>query len=60
MKLLPARYMLDRAQANGKLRPNGPVAEIISGTFGLAPAMLAAGFCPFLGLSEHNLFDRFR
>ncbi|MBO6720030.1 MAG: pyridoxal-phosphate dependent enzyme [Rhizobiaceae bacterium] len=42
MKLLPARFMLERAQADGRLRSGGPVAETTSGTFGLALAMLAA------------------
>lgn len=42
MKLLPARYMLERAQAIGRLQPGGIVAETTSGTFGLALAMVAA------------------
>jgi cysteine synthase len=42
MKLLPARFMLERAQAAGHLQPGGPIAESTSGTFGLALAMLAA------------------
>ncbi|MBA5775535.1 cysteine synthase family protein [Stappia sp. F7233] len=42
MKILPARFMLERAQAAGRLQPGGPVAETTSGTFGLALAMLAA------------------
>ncbi|MDP2122210.1 MAG: pyridoxal-5-phosphate-dependent protein subunit beta, partial [Hoeflea sp.] len=42
MKLLPARFMLERAQATGRLQPRGPVAETTSGTLGMALAMLAA------------------
>jgi len=42
MKLLPARFMLERAQATGRLQLGGPIAETTSGTFGLALAMLAA------------------
>jgi len=42
MKLLPARHMLDRAAADGRLKPGGTICETTSGTFGLALAMLAA------------------
>ncbi|WP_306030708.1 PLP-dependent cysteine synthase family protein [Stappia sp. MMSF_3263] len=42
MKLLPARYILDRAQAAGRLLPGGSVVETTSGTFGLALAMTTA------------------
>src|SRR3546814_14117615 len=42
MKLLPARVMLGRAQATGRLQPGGPIAETTSGTFSMALAMLAA------------------
>lgn len=42
MKLLPARFMLDQAQAAGRLLPGGTICETTSGTFGLALAMLAA------------------
>ena len=42
MKLLPARYILERAKADGKLLPGGKVAETTSGTFGLALAMISA------------------
>ena len=42
MKLLPARFMLDRAEADGKLTCGDHVVETTSGTFGLALAMLAA------------------
>ncbi|EXL05068.1 S-sulfocysteine synthase [Brucella sp. NBRC 12951] len=42
MKLLPARYMLDRAEQNGLVRPGGHIVETSSGTFALALAMLSA------------------
>lgn len=42
MKLLPARFMLERAQAAGLLQPGRSIAETTSGTFGMALAMLAA------------------
>lgn len=40
MKLLPARFILNRAEAEGLLRPDSMVIETTSGTFGLALAML--------------------
>ena len=39
MKLLPARHILDRARADGRLEPGTVVIESTSGTFGLALAM---------------------
>lgn len=42
MKLLPARYMLDRAEQNGLLQSGGHIVETSSGTFALALAMLSA------------------
>jgi cysteine synthase A len=42
MKLLPARFILDRAADAGLLRPGSVVIETTSGTFGLALAMLCA------------------
>ncbi len=42
MKLLPARFMLERAAARGELKPGATICESSSGTFGLALAMLAA------------------
>jgi cysteine synthase A len=42
MKLLPARFMLDRAEASGQLDARGHIAETTSGSFGLALALLAA------------------
>ncbi|MEM5461838.1 pyridoxal-phosphate dependent enzyme [Paraburkholderia phytofirmans] len=41
MKLLPARFMLERAVEEGLLRPGGTICESSSGSFGLALAMLA-------------------
>jgi cysteine synthase A len=40
MKLLPARFILDRAQAAGLLVPGTPVLETSSGTFGLGLALV--------------------
>lgn len=40
MKLLPARFILDRAREEGLLGPGSYVIETSSGTFGLALAML--------------------
>lgn len=40
MKLLPARYIVDRAEADGVLTPGTPVIETSSGTFGLGLAMV--------------------
>jgi S-sulfo-L-cysteine synthase (3-phospho-L-serine-dependent) len=40
MKLLPARYIIDRAEAAGLLRPGTPVLETSSGTFGLGLALV--------------------
>lgn len=42
MKLMPARYMLDRAAAQGALKAGGRLVETTSGTFGMAVALLAA------------------
>lgn len=42
MKLMPARYMVDRAEAAGELVAGGHIVETTSGTFGLAIAMLAS------------------
>jgi cysteine synthase len=41
MKLLPARFMLERATERGELKPGTTICESSSGTFGLALAMLA-------------------
>ncbi|MET7800755.1 cysteine synthase family protein [Streptomyces decoyicus] len=40
MKLLPARFMIDRAEDNGALTPQTTVIETSSGTFGLGLAMV--------------------
>lgn len=42
MKMMPARYILDRAAAAGDLQPGGHILETTSGTFGMAVALLAA------------------
>jgi cysteine synthase A len=42
MKLMPARYILDRAAADGALQTGGRIVETTSGTFGMALALLAA------------------
>lgn len=42
MKLMPARYILDRAVADGELEPGMRIVETTSGTFGMALAMLSA------------------
>jgi cysteine synthase len=42
MKLMPARYMVDLAEASGALAPHGHIVETTSGTFGLAIALLAS------------------
>jgi cysteine synthase A len=62
MKLLPARFMLDRAAADGRLPRGGHIAETTSGTFGLALAMLAAvrGYQLTLVSASSLLDDRFR
>lgn len=41
MKIIPARYILRRAAADGMLPPETVIAETTSGTFGLALAMQA-------------------
>ena len=42
MKLVPARFILRRALADGRLAPGTVITETTSGTFGLALAMQAA------------------
>ncbi|MEO9338575.1 pyridoxal-phosphate dependent enzyme [Mesorhizobium sp. SB112] len=42
MKLMPARYILDRAEKAGELTPGTHIVETTSGTFGMAVALLAA------------------
>ena len=41
MKMIPARYILRRAQQDGKIEPGTVIVETTSGTFGLALAMQA-------------------
>lgn len=40
MKLMPAKFILDRMRHEGRLRPGSRVVETTSGTFGLALAIL--------------------
>jgi cysteine synthase len=40
MKVLPARYIIDRAEESGRLRPGTRVIETSSGTFALGLAMV--------------------
>lgn len=42
MKLMPARYILDRAVADGALEAGMRIVETTSGTFGMALALLSA------------------
>ncbi len=42
MKLLPARFTIQHAEATGKLSRGGHIIETTSGTFGLALAMICA------------------
>lgn len=42
MKIVPARYILETALANGELEPGGLVVESSSGTFALGLAMVCA------------------
>jgi S-sulfo-L-cysteine synthase (3-phospho-L-serine-dependent) len=42
MKLLPARFIIDQAEADGILAPGAPVLETSSGTFGLGLALVCA------------------
>lgn len=42
MKLMPARYILDRAAADGEIEVGARIVETTSGTFGMALALLSA------------------
>lgn len=53
MKLMPARFMLDRARSRGVLAPGSMVVETTSGTFGLALAIL----CNLQGYRLHLVSD---
>ncbi|MDK2661986.1 pyridoxal-phosphate dependent enzyme [Cupriavidus consociatus] len=58
MKLLPARFMLERASEQGLLRPGATICESSSGTFGLALAMLAVQYGYKLILVSDWALDR--
>jgi S-sulfo-L-cysteine synthase (3-phospho-L-serine-dependent) len=58
MKLLPARFMLERAVDQGLLRPGRTICESSSGTFGLALAMLAVQYGYRLLLVSDWALDR--
>ncbi len=58
MKLLPARFMLDRAAASGELGRGTVVIESTSGTFGLALAMVASLRSHRLILVSDPVLDR--
>lgn len=58
MKLLPARFMLERAVDHGLLKPGGTICESSSGTFGLALAMLAVQYGYKLVLVSDWSLDR--
>jgi cysteine synthase len=53
MKLIPACFILDQAQREGRLKPGGLVVETTSGTFGLALALL----CNLRGYRLHLVSD---
>lgn len=42
MKLMPARFILDRAEDRGEVKTGAHIVETTSGTFGMAVALLAA------------------
>jgi cysteine synthase A len=42
MKLMPARFILDRGKKSGELKVGAHIVETTSGTFGMAVALLAA------------------
>lgn len=58
MKLLPARFMLERAVEHGLLKSGGTICESSSGTFGLALAMLAVQYGYKLVLVSDWSLDR--
>ncbi|MEM5433415.1 MULTISPECIES: pyridoxal-phosphate dependent enzyme [Cupriavidus] len=58
MKLLPARFMLERASDQGLLKPGATICESSSGTFGLALAMLAVQYGYNLILVSDWALDR--
>ncbi|WP_194456410.1 pyridoxal-phosphate dependent enzyme [Bradyrhizobium sp. CCBAU 53421] len=58
MKLLPARFILERAAEEGLLRPGGRICASSSGNFGLALAMLAVQHGYQLTLVSDPTLDR--
>jgi cysteine synthase len=59
MKLMPARFILDRAEASGELKPGAHIVETTSGTFGMAVALLAAARSyPLTLVTVSSLIDR--
>lgn len=58
MKLLPARFMLERAVEQGLLKLGGTICESSSGTLGLALAMLAVQYGYKLVLVSDWSLDR--
>jgi cysteine synthase len=59
MKLMPARFILDRAEASGELKPGAHIVETTSGTFGMAVALLAAARSyPLTLVTASSLIDR--
>ncbi len=59
MKLMPARFILDRAEASGELKPGAHIIETTSGTFGMAVALLAAARSyPLTLVTASSLIDR--
>ncbi|MGO4426384.1 pyridoxal-phosphate dependent enzyme, partial [Streptomyces sp. MCAF7] len=61
MKLLPARYIIDKATAAGELAPGTPVIETSSGTFALGLAMVCRqrGF-PLTIVGDRSIDDDLR
>jgi cysteine synthase len=57
MKLIPARYILRKAAADGKLEPGTVIVETTSGTFGLALAMQAVQMSRQLMLVSDPVID---
>lgn len=58
MKLMPARFILENARAQGLLKPGTLVVETTSGTFGLALAMLCRLHGDHLHLVSDPAVDR--
>jgi len=58
MKLIPAKFMLEQAEADGRLGPTAGVIETSSGTFGLALAMICALKGYRLALVSDTAIDR--